>query len=386
MPGFTPGSVTVSRRFSDFAWLRGQLALQLHSVIVPPIPAKGVVGRFEPAFVAARLRGLARFMRRCASVPAIAQHTLLQTFLTATPDEYSAFVATQNALHSKSIGATLTSAFGSVAAAFSSPAPTKRTDADISVDALEQHIKQLEPVLESMVGATQQLQGAELQAAEASAQLGAAYGMLGAAEEGALGNALQEVGRVNRTIGGLLADSGHRVMGWLVEDMSDALRNARAAQAIFDKRREYRTAHATALSRLAGAKAELSKAGGPSAGEAGATAAAKVQEAETAVSTAEGELHDLTAELVSAVDNWRVAAVEDFIQHWLEALVCLARRSGAEAALWGSIEGAARDGAVQEASSAPHLGNPLEGAAAPVQAAPARSPSPDVVEEEGGFL
>ncbi len=57
-------NVTVLRRFSDFAWLQEELSrhADLRGVVTPPLPPKQLLGRFEPAFVHARRRGLRRFL------------------------------------------------------------------------------------------------------------------------------------------------------------------------------------------------------------------------------------------------------------------------------------------------------------------------------------
>lgn len=62
--------------------------------IVPPVPEKQPVGRFNPAFVEARRRELERFLRRVAVHPELQDSTSLDTFLRA---EDVMFAAAKNA-------------------------------------------------------------------------------------------------------------------------------------------------------------------------------------------------------------------------------------------------------------------------------------------------
>jgi len=56
--------VDVFRRYSDFVWLRQALEKNFPGCIVPPLPEKAVIGRFQGEFVSQRMRGLERFTTR----------------------------------------------------------------------------------------------------------------------------------------------------------------------------------------------------------------------------------------------------------------------------------------------------------------------------------
>jgi hypothetical protein len=62
---------TVVRRFNDFAWLRGQLRDQLPYLIIPALPEKQQMGRFNSDFVDVRLRALQRWVDRISSHPEV---------------------------------------------------------------------------------------------------------------------------------------------------------------------------------------------------------------------------------------------------------------------------------------------------------------------------
>ena len=55
----------VWRRYSDFEWLQSTLKQTLFCTLVPPLPDKQVIGRFNDEFIEIRRRGLQRFLDRC---------------------------------------------------------------------------------------------------------------------------------------------------------------------------------------------------------------------------------------------------------------------------------------------------------------------------------
>jgi hypothetical protein len=64
-PGLDGTSFAVIRRFSDFVWLRGALREAVPWAIVPSLPEKQQLGRFNADFVDIRLRAL-QVRRWCA--------------------------------------------------------------------------------------------------------------------------------------------------------------------------------------------------------------------------------------------------------------------------------------------------------------------------------
>jgi sorting nexin-1/2 len=78
-----PAFSAVLRRYSDFLWLYEKLQTERPGAIVPPLPEKQPMGRFNPAFVEARRRELERFLRRLAIHPELQDSVSLETFLRA---------------------------------------------------------------------------------------------------------------------------------------------------------------------------------------------------------------------------------------------------------------------------------------------------------------
>eukprot|EP00747_Dinoflagellata_sp_TGD_P048876 gnl/TRDRNA2_/TRDRNA2_145879_c1_seq1.p1 gnl/TRDRNA2_/TRDRNA2_145879_c1~~gnl/TRDRNA2_/TRDRNA2_145879_c1_seq1.p1 ORF type:complete len:474 (-),score=109.46 gnl/TRDRNA2_/TRDRNA2_145879_c1_seq1:18-1439(-) len=70
------------KRYSDFEWLRKALVSHFPGVLVPPIPKKQLMNRFDEAVIEVRRSGLEEFLRRCACKKQIVRDTpLLRGFL-----------------------------------------------------------------------------------------------------------------------------------------------------------------------------------------------------------------------------------------------------------------------------------------------------------------
>jgi len=77
---------SVVRRYKDFLWLYEELQANFKGIIIPPIPEKNALGRFQTEFVEQRRGELEKFLNRVAKHATLQASASLQTFLEA-PDE-----------------------------------------------------------------------------------------------------------------------------------------------------------------------------------------------------------------------------------------------------------------------------------------------------------
>ncbi|KAJ1657105.1 Vacuolar protein sorting-associated protein vps5 [Dispira simplex] len=82
-PQYDQGEYMVRRRYRDFDWLFNQLAANNPGVIIPPIPEKQSLGRFQDDFVESRRLGLERFLRKVTRHPLLNDNPELRLFLTS---------------------------------------------------------------------------------------------------------------------------------------------------------------------------------------------------------------------------------------------------------------------------------------------------------------
>ncbi|KAJ2784466.1 Vacuolar protein sorting-associated protein vps5 [Coemansia javaensis] len=87
-PMFREGDMTVRRRYRDFDWLVQELVARHPGVVVPAIPEKQSMGRFEDEFVEARRAGLESCLARIARHPVLWNDDVFRMFLAV--DDFAA--------------------------------------------------------------------------------------------------------------------------------------------------------------------------------------------------------------------------------------------------------------------------------------------------------
>lgn len=76
--------MNVTRRFTNFVWLYNQLTTKCPGVVVPPIPEKQALGRFESEFVEQRRSALEKCLRRIAAHPVLSRSPDFKLFIEAS--------------------------------------------------------------------------------------------------------------------------------------------------------------------------------------------------------------------------------------------------------------------------------------------------------------
>ncbi|KAI8342563.1 Vps5 C terminal like-domain-containing protein, partial [Chlamydoabsidia padenii] len=80
-PAFRSSEFVVARRYRDFLWLYNQLTNGNPGVIVPPVPEKHALGRFQEEFVESRRIALERCLRKTVAHPMLYGDPDLKVFL-----------------------------------------------------------------------------------------------------------------------------------------------------------------------------------------------------------------------------------------------------------------------------------------------------------------
>ena len=79
----------VTRRYNDFLWLHDILAEDYPYAVIPPMPEKNTMNRFEIDFVESRRASLQSFLREISTDPLLKESKRLRTFLTADDDKFA---------------------------------------------------------------------------------------------------------------------------------------------------------------------------------------------------------------------------------------------------------------------------------------------------------
>ncbi|KAG2192052.1 hypothetical protein INT47_012301 [Mucor saturninus] len=80
-PSYRSSEFVVARRYRDFLWLYNQLTLGNPGVIVPPVPEKHALGRFQDDFVESRRIALERCLQKIVAHPTLYGDPDLKVFL-----------------------------------------------------------------------------------------------------------------------------------------------------------------------------------------------------------------------------------------------------------------------------------------------------------------
>ncbi|CAH1801633.1 unnamed protein product [Owenia fusiformis] len=85
---------SVRRRYNDFLWLRQRLESSSPIYLIPPLPEKHSLKRFDrfsPEFIKTREKALNKFMQRLSKHPVLSYSKFIQGFITLKPYEFTAF-------------------------------------------------------------------------------------------------------------------------------------------------------------------------------------------------------------------------------------------------------------------------------------------------------
>ncbi|KAJ3416832.1 Vacuolar protein sorting-associated protein 5 [Chytridiales sp. JEL 0842] len=80
-PAYRNPEFSVNRRYRDFLWLYNQLVDRYPGAIIPPIPEKLAIGRFQDEFIEARRAALERCIRKITSHPLLQDDESVRLFL-----------------------------------------------------------------------------------------------------------------------------------------------------------------------------------------------------------------------------------------------------------------------------------------------------------------
>ncbi|GAM22857.1 hypothetical protein SAMD00019534_060320 [Acytostelium subglobosum LB1] len=80
---------SVTRRYSDFLWLRNVLKETKRGIIIPPLPEKAVLNKYNKEFLEVRRRELEKFMNRIAESESLVHSSELAIFLEAQDEQFN---------------------------------------------------------------------------------------------------------------------------------------------------------------------------------------------------------------------------------------------------------------------------------------------------------
>ena len=153
LPEYDMSSFSVIRRYSDFVWLINQLVRDFPGYVIPPLPGKSVLNKFDAGFIETRRRGLEKCLNRISEHAALRKSDHFKCFLEAKEEGFSIQkVAASEEAKSKSKGFfswitdTATSTYNNVRGSVK----RERTQDDVRFDEITEYIETLEPQLQAV--------------------------------------------------------------------------------------------------------------------------------------------------------------------------------------------------------------------------------------------
>ncbi|KAK5668383.1 Vacuolar protein sorting-associated protein vps5 [Batrachochytrium dendrobatidis] len=190
-PDYRNPEFVVNRRFRDFLWLYNQLVDKYPGVIVPPVPEKHAIGRFQEDFVETRRSALERFICKVAAHPILQLDTDMRLFLESETFSYDK--------RSDRKGSFM-GAFTETTPQVNQPFP-KVPDSDITLENRRIQIESMEIQLKSLLKALELLMKQRRDLAQAILEMGdSLVGLANIERSPVLSKKLLKLGDIHKTI------------------------------------------------------------------------------------------------------------------------------------------------------------------------------------------
>eukprot|EP01138_Halocafeteria_seosinensis_P010502 gb/GECG01010722.1/.p1 GENE.gb/GECG01010722.1/~~gb/GECG01010722.1/.p1 ORF type:complete len:420 (+),score=60.19 gb/GECG01010722.1/:1-1260(+) len=342
----------VWRRYSDFEWLKNALKHAFPCTLVPPLPDKQVIGRFNEDFIEIRRRGLQRFLDRCVEHEVLRESEYFHKFLILGDPQFGQYKESVNSARSKGKSkffGMMSAAAKSVAKRVGNQAYVSQTPEDLSFSELENHISGLKPVLKGLREQSSTMLDKEGELSRLCTEFGESYRRLSSSEGDALGEALYLVGNASERVAQFKALLSEGSLKWFVEDIADAERLVHSACELFETRHASKQEYGDAMKNLEQKKTYLQKVQG---GEQAEQAQRDVNTAEEAAQECKKKLSETSKAVLGEIERFRKMHVQDFERLILDFSIANAEVDEAIATVWESVATDVKRAAQREISNA----------------------------------
>ncbi|KAI9032265.1 Vps5 C terminal like-domain-containing protein, partial [Hyaloraphidium curvatum] len=319
-PKFRNPEVSVNRRYRDFLWLFNQLSIGHPGVIIPPLPEKQTMGRFQEEFVESRRVGLERFLQKITSHPMLFDDADVKVFL-----ESETFSADSSMLTKRDPS----KATGGILGAFSMSNVTQfraTPDRDDFLDTRKMEIDKFEAQLKQLMKGVEAIVKQRKELGAATSEFGdALLALSGAESDQALSTKLKNLGNVSRRIKDLHDKQAQNDVSSLAYMVEEYIRFCGAVEMAYQSRTRYWNLVKNAEGNVMNKRLALDKA--RAAGKKGdklTSIQTEIDEAEVALKQAQKEFAEVSAKLrqeLERFDRERVVDLAKSLQEFLESLL-----------------------------------------------------------------
>ena len=378
----------VLRRYSDFLWLYERLHMEKAGAIIPPLPEKQPVGRFDPSFIEDRRMFLERFLRRVAVHPELADAKCLDTFLRA--DDMTFSVAKQAKGEMILASSTLNLAMkpkadNSIKRWFAEAKTSisgdliKSPDDDL-FEEIHRYVHGLDTQMKNVSQQASGLVRKGKEIANGLFEFGLAFNLLGQSEADALGDALGKVGETADRLSVLSADHADKEMSQFEDPLQDYIKVIHAVKLALQRRHEKRLTYSTCLASVEAKQAALSKLRLQPGQEAKAYAAEmSLRRAQEAAQVAQDDFAAVSQRVLREVDRFKREKAEEMRRTVLDYINLQVDYNKRMEEIWaGLIPQLERVHLDNNSNAIPQQGAPMAAPSPQVQPQQLYAPAPQV--------
>ncbi|RHZ79077.1 hypothetical protein Glove_152g101 [Diversispora epigaea] len=316
---FKSKDFTVLRRYRDFLWLYNQLTLRNPGVIVPPVPEKHAIGRFQDEFVENRRQALEKCLNKITSHPKLYNDPGLKLFLES--DSFIIDVKRKNQDESKGVLKSLGEAVSN-ATTF-----TKFTETDEWFENRKNQLYILDSQLKALLKSVETIVKQRKDLSGVTAEFGDNILSLSEVENNeTLANHLTILGNLQHQIKELHEKQAQQDVVTLESTIDEYIRLIGSIKVAFNSRSKVYQTWKNAIHDLQKKKAnyEKTKTQGKLTQERLSFLLAQLAESENRVEECKNDFEDVSELIKAEIDRFDKEKVEDFknsVEAFLESMV-----------------------------------------------------------------
>lgn len=310
----------VSRRFRDFLWVHTRLRTEYPGCVIPPLPDKNYLTRFDKKNIQARRRGMEQFLNRVAKHQILSQAPEFCEFCTLSEEKFNQLRESGTVSHVDEKSSTspgyrnwivgiVANQIETITAPFTKGSVNyEKSQTDITFEELSSSNKELVRLLNSVVRRTGDLRKAGKDISSAWFELGMSLTLVGQ----------YETNKYSKMAGEILhkfGDGADRMSVMInhnieleeadFEDLIDDLaRIAQAVQDMLESRQQYLSKYIQALQNLENSKAYLATAKEKNKAEKFAAAEQQVKNAEDQVTERKLQLEKISSSALTEMQEF----------------------------------------------------------------------------------
>lgn len=363
---------SVVRRYSDFEWLAKELAKNFPGIIIPPVPDKQAVGRFQDEFVESRRRSLEKFLIRIAIHEDLGDAQAFHTFLNADDAELS-IAKEKSTKMVNDMTQQATSWFQTKMNVMTNPggkAQLEKTATDLRIDDINTYMITLEKQLQAIYKHAEQVVVRTKEYALAMHEFGESVYSLGHSEGDGSGDLFRQIGAVIDRVSTETMTHGENEQINVEEALEEYVRLIGSVKAALTRRTEKRSIYVNVLTNLEVKQFEYNKLlSTPGKEDKASAKQQQLQQAQNAADKEKQEFEDISKQILLEVDAFSAKKVIDIKDIFykliqLENQICKKR-----IAIWEEIIPKFGGSAV------PSTNNPFPAASAPPPVVPPSPPA-----------